>query len=193
MQINGDNLSMIINKTENNNCNGASNIVYSQSPSNMTILNSLPNNNTNSYLISHNYSSLQDDKQQNIDQNNNFPKNFQDMYYSDSSDEVIIYRPIPKKTKSKRKNIEIIPPKNSRLTVHIPSAFIAICKPIPPKEFLRQQEGIDQPKIVICSTCNKRVAMKTAVRQYKTCRHCCKARRAKYRRQKREFSDDVSY
>lgn len=182
---NNVNNSMIINKTENNICNGASNIVYSQSPSNMTILNSLPNNNTNSYLISHNYS-------QNNDQNNNFPKNFQDMYYTDSSDEMIIYRPIPKKTKSKRKNIEIMPPKNSRLTVHTPSAFIAICKPIPPKEFLRQ-EGIDQPKIVICSTCNKRVAMKTAVRQYKTCRHCCKARRAKYRRQKREFSDDVSY
>lgn len=43
--------------------------------------------------------------------------------------------------------------------------------------------------IVWCSTCNKREALCTKDRQYKTCLQCCRKKRNRYRKRKREYSD----
>lgn len=57
----------------------------------------------------------------------------------------------------------------------------------------RTQEIVDptlkRKNIVWCSTCNKREALCTKDRQYKTCLQCCRKKRNRYRKRKREYSD----
>lgn len=57
----------------------------------------------------------------------------------------------------------------------------------------KDQEIVDttskRKNIVWCSTCNKREALCTKDRQYKTCLQCCRKKRNRYRKRKREYSD----
>lgn len=90
---------------------------------------------------------------------------------------------IIKPTPLKYNHVDISPqqPRSSELIIHNPSSFSLLCPNVVTEE------------IIICSTCNKRRAYKTKFKQFKTCKRCCNMKKARYRKKKRELSNDAAY
>lgn len=98
-----------------------------------------------------------------------------------------ILKPNPISVICDKRRIRIDLPRSDNLIIHESTAFVKINSD---NEENNKEE--EEKPIIICSTCKKREAQVIKNRQYKTCVHCCKAKKARYKKIKR-FTEDSAY